>query len=88
LKRVDGKDVPLQAAFRTVLAGDESGYCFEVVCPWRALGFRPSIGATLGFDTTLFDADDGLEAQVEAAWAGFRSGLEDPGAYGQLILRK
>jgi len=62
-----GKAVPLQAEFRRILAGADSGYCFEIVCPWRALGLRPSLGTTFGFDATLFDADDGLEAQVEAA---------------------
>jgi len=60
--------VTLNAAFRRVRSGSDNGYCFELACPWQKLGSAPRAGLTLGFDATVYDADDESGVQIEAAW--------------------
>ena len=83
----NGQRSPLGAAHALVKSGLENGYVVELVCPWDKLGVRPRPGTTLGFDTTLYDADGSPDIQTESAWAGFNSGLLNPTGWGQLILR-
>jgi len=87
LQPAESPATDLKAAYRRVLAGSESGYCFEIVCPWRKLGVRPKPGLTLGFDVRMLDADGGRAPRIEAAWAGYGAAAGDPTAYGQLVLR-
>ena len=82
-----GETTRLDSAFALVKSGLESGFAIEIICPWEKLGVTPSAGMTLGFDTTVFDADGSFEVQVEAAWAGFNKSYTNPTGYGQLILR-
>jgi hypothetical protein len=77
----------LESAYANIKSGLESGFAIEIVCPWEKLGVAPGVGLTLGFDTTVFDADGSFEVQVEAAWAGFNKSYRNPTGYGQLILR-
>jgi hypothetical protein len=77
----------LESAYANIKSGLESGFAIEIVCPWEKLGVAPGVGLTLGFDTTVFDADGSFEVQVEAAWAGFNKSYRNPTGYGQVILR-
>lgn len=64
-----------------------TSYQMEISVPWSTLGFTPTIGNSLGFDSALNDDDDGTGRDAQLFWNAINSSaFNDASQWGDITL--
>jgi signal transduction histidine kinase len=71
---------------RFASARTSDGFAIEVAIPWRHIGVKPQPGASLRFDLTNDDDDDGGPRKGQRNWSGHDRNWVDPSRFGVLRL--